>query len=286
MRRRGELAIGCVLALAWLSGCAPSSEEVDFTARKAVLERQNQGIRELIAEAERGTLVPSDSFLVGIDERVVAQVLSSQLPLERPLGKRFIIHLESATVRLRDKYGLVTIEGYIHREQTPDRRTSVRVIGGLGAVEIDSTTSLLTVRIAVDDVQLLEAGILEQVIGAGGKKFIAEKGKELLEDKLPVLQIPVSLAQKIKVPAIDQGALQLDSLVIPLDVSVQRVLAAGGKLWLTLHAEVDTVIGGEEGLGVTVAKKKKKQRPIVGHVIPDSTEQPPATPKSGTGGGS
>src|SRR5262245_1994032 len=131
-----------VSALALFAGCAPSEDEIDFNVRKAVLERQNQGIRELIAEAERGTLVPSDSFLVGIDERVIAQVLSSQLPYERPLGKRFIIHLDKAEVKLRDKYGLVTLEGNIHRPSTPDRRTAVRVIGGLGAVTIDSTTNL------------------------------------------------------------------------------------------------------------------------------------------------
>jgi hypothetical protein len=37
------------------------------------------------------------------------------------------------------------------------------------------------------------------------------------------------------------------------------VIAAGGKLWVTLNAEVGKVTGAEEGLGVAVKKKPKKK---------------------------
>ena len=57
---------------------------------------------------------------------------------------------------------------------------------------------------------------------------------------------------------IQQGPVRLDSLSVPLDLSVERVLAAGGKLWLTLHAEVGKVTGAEEGLGIAVKKKPRK----------------------------
>ena len=256
IRLFGITALGA-LAFGLFAGCAPSNEEVNFLARQAALERQNPGIRELIAAAAAGTLVPPDRFLVGVDESILAQVLSSQLPLEHQLGEKLAIRLERATVQLRDKYGFMTLEGEVHRLASPDRKTKVRVEGGLGAVAIDSTTNRLSVRIAIDRVVLLEAGLLDAVLGANGKKFISEKGREVLQDKLPVLQVPVALAQTIRVPAISEGAIQLDSLTVPLDLSVERVLAAGGKLWLTIHAELGAVQGGEEGLGVSVIKKKK-----------------------------
>lgn len=257
--RRFRVAVGgALLVAALLSGCAPSEEETTFLERQAILERQNQGIRELIAEAEQGTLIPVDRFLVGIDEKILLELLRSQLPLERPLGKRFVVRLEQATVQLTDKYGLMTIEGEVHRIATPQRKTKVRVLGGLGAVQVDSTTNTLSVKIAVDRVELLEAGLLEGVLGRNGRKFISDKGRELLEDKLPTLKVPVSLAQDIRVPAFQEGSIQLDSLRVPLDVSVERVIAVGGKLWLTLQAEVGTVVGAEEGLGVSVGRKSKK----------------------------
>ena len=247
------LLVACLVA-----GCAPSPEESDFLALRAQLARQNQGIRELIAEAERGPLVPADRFVIGVDEKVIAGLLRSQLPFERPLGKRFVMRLESATVLLRDKFGLITIEGEVHRPSTPQRRTAVRILGGLGDVRLDPATDLLSMSIAIDHVDLLKAGILDDVLGRGGKKFVSEKSRDLLKDKLPVLHVPVALAQNIRIPAIEEGPVSLDSLGIPLDLSVERVLAAGGKLWLTLNAEVGQVQGGGGGVGVAVKLKPKK----------------------------
>lgn len=255
MRR---FSAGLLSAVALLAGCGPSGEETEFVAHKAFLERQNRGIRELIAEAEQGSLVPSGRFLVGIDEEIVADLLRSQLPMERPLGKRFIVHLDAATVRLRDKFGVITIEGDVHRPATPQRKTRVRIHGGLGAVVIDPGTDLLNITIAIDRLELLQAGILDKALGRGGKKFVAETGRGMLQDALPTLKIPVGLAQKIRLPAIRESALQLDSLVVPLNVSVERVIAAGGKLWVTVDAEVGKVTGAEAGVGVSVQRKPPK----------------------------
>ncbi|MGH2569616.1 MAG: hypothetical protein ACRDGR_00230 [bacterium] len=260
-RRRIRDAAAGLFAVALSAGCGPPGEEVDFLARKAILERQNQGIRELIADAENGSLIPADRFLIGVHEKVIAELLRSQLPFEHALGKRFVVHLDSATVVLRDKFPLISIEGNVHRRAAPERRTAVRVLGGLGAVQIDPTTDLLSMTIAVDRVELLEAGLLDKVLGRGGKEFISEQGRAMLQDALPPLQVPVGLAQNIRVPAIQEGSVQLDSLVVPLDISVERVLAADSKLWLTLHAEVGRVVGAEEGLGIAVKKDAPKPRP-------------------------
>jgi hypothetical protein len=145
----------------------------------------------------------------------------------------------------------------VHRPQTPDRRTAVRVYGGLGAVQIDSTSNLLTIQIALDDIEILQAGILENLLGSGGKKFLATKAKGYLQDALPPIQVPVGLAREIRLPPIKSGAVTLDSLEIPLDISVERVIAAKQKLWVTLNAQVGTIAGGEQGLGVAIKKKKK-----------------------------
>lgn len=251
-------AIICLLlASGFLAGCAPSEEESVFLARKALLERQNRGIRELIAEGERGSMVPADRFLVGIDEKIVGDLFSAQLPLERPLGKHFMVRLDSATVLLRDKLGVVTIEGTIYRPATPDRRTAVRIFGGLGAVVVDSTTDMLSISIAIDHIELLQAGMLESVLGRGGKKFLAEKGRGMLQDALPDLRIPVVLGRKIQIPAFEEGGIRLDSLVVPLNLSVERVIAARNKLWVTLNADIGRVTGAEEGLGVVIKKKPR-----------------------------
>jgi hypothetical protein len=264
--------LASALAAGLLLACAPSEEESGFLARQALLTRQNAGIRELIAEAENGTLVPTGRFLIGLDESVIGGLFESQLPLERPLGGRVVVRLEKAEVSLRDKYGAVTIEGNIHRISTPDRVTAVRINGGLGAVTIDPGTNMLNIKIAIDDIELLEAGILEGILGRGGKGFLAKQGRELLQDAIPTIQVPVVLAQRIRIPAISEGSIQLDALAIPLNLSVERVVAAGGKLWVTVSAEVGEVTGAEGGLGVAVGKKPK------GAPAPRSPTPGPAKP--------
>lgn len=249
--------VALVLLALIAAGCSPSDEEVGYQARKALLERQNQGIRELIEEERQGKLVPPDQFLVGIDDDIVADLFRLELPLEKPLSDKFTIRLEKATVSFEDKYGSIVVEGAVFRPQTPDRRTAVVVHGGLGAVTIDPKTNLLQIKIAVDDIQLVTAGILDPVLGKAGKRLIAQKGKEKLGEALPTLQVPVALAQNITVPTIKQGAIQLDAFQIPLDVSVNHVFAAAGKLWVTFDAKVGKITGAEQGLGVSVGKKKK-----------------------------
>ena len=247
-----------VLAALLAAGCAPSERESDYLAKRALLERQNKGIRELVEEAERGSLVPADRFLIGIDEKIVRDLFRSQLPLERPLGDKFVVRLESANIEFRDKYGVITVEGEVHRPQTPDRKTAVRIHGGLGAVRIDPVTDLLTIQIALDHIEVMQAGILESVLGRGGKDMLATKGRAMLQDALPTMNVPVGLAHSIRVPEFAAGAVQLDSLTIPLELAVERVVAVNHKLWVTVDAKVGEIRGGEKGVGVAVVKKPKK----------------------------
>jgi hypothetical protein len=254
-------ALACPLALALALtlaiGCAPSDREAAFLARKALLERQNEGLRELIAQFDGGSIVPADRFVIGIHESIVAGLLRAELPLERPLGERFVIRLEQAEVLFQDKFGVITMDGTLHRPATPERRTRVRVHGGLGAVEVDTTTNRLRLNIAIDDIELREAGILESVLGGAGKRLVATRGKELLQDALPPLEVPVGLARTIRVPAIQEGAIALDSLVVPVDLSVERVDAIGHKLWVTLDAQIGEIQGATGGIGVSVGKKRR-----------------------------
>jgi hypothetical protein len=273
-----------ILATLLLLGCAPSQEETEYLARRAMLLRQNQGIKELIAEEEKGSLVPLDRFLIGVDEKVLGDIFGSQLPRERPLGERFVIRLEKAEVSLQDKYGLVIIEGNIHRRNTPERKIAVRIFGGLDTVMIDPVTNLLNISFAIDHFELLQAGILESILGSSGKKLFAKQGLSLLQDAIPNIQIPVALRQNINIPAIAEGGINLDSLTIPLDLAVNRFIAAGGKLWVTLNATVGTVTGAEEGLGVAVKKKPKKTSSPV-PAPPPADQAKPSLPDENKKGG-
>jgi hypothetical protein len=235
-----------------LVGCAPSGEESDFQARQAELQRHNQGIRELIAEAEHGSLVPADRFLIGVDEKVVGELLRSQLPFDLPLGNSFVVRVSAAAVQLRDKVGRFRLRGEIHRRATPERRTGVEVTGSAGAVRIDPGTGLLTLNIVLDHLEFETPGPLEQVLGPGGRKFLGEPARGILQQALPPLQIPVAFTQDLRLAGFHDGPVQFDSRVVPLGLSVERVLAVDGKLWVTLRASIGQGNGGGSGPGINV----------------------------------
>jgi hypothetical protein len=242
-----------VLALA----CGPSEEEAAYEARTIALERRIRGLAELVAEAEKGSLIPADRFFVGVDEKLVADLFRSQLPLEQPLEDRFVVRLESAEMRFRDKYGAVRIEGRIHPKALPKQSVALRIDGGLGAAEIDPASGILRVAIALDHIEVAEAAGLEGMLGGGVIRYLGEKGREILQGALPPIEVPVTLSQAVPVPAVEEKGVRLGALAVPLDVSVERVLAAGGKLWVSFDARVGAVTGGEGGLGVDIDKTRK-----------------------------
>lgn len=256
-----SLGLSLVFAAA---GCSPSEEEVRYQARRAELERRAQGLRELVAEAEQGSLIPSDRFFVGVGEQLVEDLFRSQLPLEQTLEDRFVVRLEEAEMEFDDKYGSVRIAGRVHPVRFPSRQVALRIEGGLGEASIDPQSGLLRVRVAIDHVDIAEAGGLEQLLGRGAIRYLGGKGRALLEEAIPAIEVPVRLERAVPVPAVEEGGVRFAALEVPLEVSVERVLALGGKLWVSFDADVGPVKGGEDGLGVEIRRRPKPPAPRAG----------------------
>lgn len=252
----GLALLALALAIAAV-GCGPSEEQARYEARKAELERRARGLRELVAEAEQGSLIPADRFFVGVGEQLVEDLFRSQLPLEQPLEDRFVVRLERAEMAFDDKYGAVRIEGRIHPVRFPSRRVALRIEGGLGEASIDPDTGMLRVRVAIDHIDIAEAGGLEALLGRGVIRYLGDKGRALLQEALPPIEVPVTLERAVPVPAVAEGGVRFAALEVPLEVSVERVLAVGGKLWVSFDADVGPVQGGQDGLGVEIRRKPK-----------------------------
>lgn len=119
-------------------------------------------------------------------------------------------------------------------------------------MSIDPEGGRLNIATAIDRVDFLEAGLLEDVLGVGGKKLFASVGREKRQEAIPELQVPVVLGKDIRIRALAEGDTRLGALTVPLNLSIDRVLTAGGKLWATRNAEVGKVAGAD----VTVASNQ------------------------------
>lgn len=256
-RRHWRRLLAAAGAAAFGLACGPSEEQVQYEARKAELERRERGLRELVADAEGGSLIPANRFFVGVGEQLVEDLFRSQLPLEQPLEDRFVVRLEAADMEFDDKYGAVRIQGRIHPVRFPSRQVALRIEGGLGEASIDPESGILRVRVAIDHIDIAEAGGLEKLLGRGAIRYLGGKGREILEGAIPPIEVPVKLERAVPVPAVEEGGVRFAALEVPLEVSVERVLALGGKLWVSFDAAVGQVKGGEGGLGVEIHKKPK-----------------------------
>lgn len=203
---------------------------------EALLRRQNQGLRELIADAEKGTLFSPEHLVVGVDEALARALLRAGLPQERTVG-RFRVRVEEADVRFRSTQSVVTLGGRVATAEDPETFVDLTLLGGLDRLEVDSATATLTARVVIDrfEVQRAEAGGSESAVAKSVIAGLAERGLSSLADLVPRLEIPVRLDHELNLTGFGDGPVSVRPARLPIQVAVARVLPLGGRLWVMLQ---------------------------------------------------
>lgn len=228
-----------VLLLAAGAGAACGGDQpgrARFHAREAVLRREIQGLKEVIAETEQGKpLLPEGHLVVAVHERLVGDLLRAGLPQETDVD-RYHVRVARAEVSFRGKYSLVTLDGSVHVRERPSLSGAIRVFGGLDRLELDLATGTLRARVGIDYVDVERAAGLEDLLGGRMLEQVGEKGRETLRGLLPPIEIPVRLEQELSFGEVSQGPVAIQGARLPLRVTVSQVLALGGRLWVSLDA--------------------------------------------------
>jgi hypothetical protein len=226
------VALGLLGALALRCGDRKGGGEQH--AKLAVLEREVAGLRASVAKLQKGEAVlPEDAVVVSIGEDVVKQFLNAQMP--------FAIEVESYKIELKDAIAnftgtpSVTLQGAIVHKDYPDYVGEVRAIGALDSIEVDASSGTLRARVAIDHVDLLQAGGLEKILASGTLDELARTIRKQLAGKVPEVQIPVKIEQSIDLPSLTQGPVRVQGASMPLAVSVADVFAGQGRLWIALN---------------------------------------------------
>ena len=226
-----------LLAAAVLTGCGDSGAgRARYHAREAVLRREIQGLKDVIAETEQGKpLLPEGHLVVAVHERLVGELLRAGLPQEADVD-RYRVRVERAEVSFRGKYSLVTLDGSVSVRGRPSLSGAIRVFGGLDRLELDPATGTLRARVGIDYVDVERAAGLEDLLGGRMLEQVGEKGRETLRALLPPIEIPVRLEPNLSFDEVSQGPVAIQGARLPLQVTVSQVLALGGRLWVSLEA--------------------------------------------------
>jgi hypothetical protein len=235
--RRG-LTVALAASLAVACGRGNSDEAARARREKAILDRQIPGLRELVELAEKGTLFAPDWLAIGIDEKLVQDLLAASLPQEQGIGERFKARLETAEVSFRGNQSLVTLRGRVGPKENPDTFADLTLMGGFDELKIDAGTGALTARVGLYHFEVQRAAAGGMQIGLVGS-VVEELGRQRLDslrDLVPPLQIPVRLESGFTIPGLGEGAVQMEAGELPFQLDVTRVVPLGGRLWVLIKA--------------------------------------------------
>jgi len=74
--------------LVWTAACRPPGTDERPPVAEIVLERQQQGLKVLIAAAKEGRLIPFEQVLVTVSQELVQGLIEATLPYEQDLAER------------------------------------------------------------------------------------------------------------------------------------------------------------------------------------------------------
>jgi hypothetical protein len=205
-------------------------------ARRAVVQREVDGLRAVVARLEKGeAFLPEADVAIALDDTLVRDLLAAQLPFEIDVD-RFHVRLDRAEMTFRGS-PLVTLEGTIAPLEQPTLSGAIRVLGSLTNIAVDSASGSLRASVTVDHVDLKTAAGLEGFLSAGALDELSRQIRVAVADRIPEVVIPVSVQQQIELPAVTEGPVRLDGATLPLQVAVSQVLATNGRLWVAVHVE-------------------------------------------------
>jgi hypothetical protein len=223
-----------VLALAAVACQSKFEGGGDLRAQRVVLQREVDGLREVVGRLERGEpMLPLDDVAISIDDTFVRDLIAAQLPFEADVD-RFHLSLKGAEVQFRGS-PVVRLRGALNLRERPGLEAAVAVIGALEDIEVEPASSTLRARIAVDHLGIEKAAGIESILRGSTLDEVARLVRLEIKEKLPPIQIPVKVQQSIDLPAVTQGPVRIDGAQMPLQAAVSQVVAGQGRLWIAVH---------------------------------------------------
>ena len=208
-------------------------------AERRLLERERANLEALRAVPADSPLIARGDVVVALRSELFAAVLDRALPQSAPVGDRYRLTLESASVDVRSGLVGVEMQGRAALRDEPDVWADVAVVGLLEVVGVDPASGALDARVeilGVDTRQVSVQGLsppAERLVNA-----LARRRSEEFDELLGDLEIPVSLRERIVLPSVDVEAVSAEGGRLPLGVTLRDARALGDRLWVVIDVEL------------------------------------------------
>lgn len=210
-----------------------------LSASEILLTQQNEKLTELVAAAEKGTLLDFKGILVIVDQVLVQDLLRAVTPLDADVGGGFHVNIDAADTAFGDGVALVRMTGTA-RVRGASVSAPVTVFGAIDVVEIDPVSGVLRCGVSILGVEAHDTEALGHNDPVGRlTEALAHGGLSLL---LGSLEIPVRVENRLTIPAVDSKRLSIVAEDLPLTVVARQVKVFGGKLWVFVDVNLSAYV--------------------------------------------
>ena len=208
---------------------SPSSSRLRVSAQEALLARQNQELVKLASAAERGTLLDFKGVLIVVDQVLVQDLLRAVMPLDGDVGGGFRVQIDAVDAAFGDGVALVRLSGRAN-VGTASVGSPITVFAAVDVVSLDPVSGILQCGVSIISVEAQDAAALGRNDPVGRlTEALTHGGLSMLVGSL---EIPVSVENKLSIPAVESKRLRIESEDLPLTIAVQQVKVFGGRLWV------------------------------------------------------
>lgn len=213
----------------------------DLRAQRVVLQREVEGLRQVVQRLERGEpWLPLDDIAIAIEDTLVRDLIAAQLPVDMDVS-RFHLRLSEADVQFRGS-PVVRLRGRLQVRDQPSLSAVVTLLGALEDIRVDQAASTLTARVSADHLAIEEATGLSQLLSGATLDEVARSVRLEIKDQLPAIQIPVKVQQQIDFAPVTDGPVRIGGARLPLEVAVSQVSAARGRLWVSVSVRPGALV--------------------------------------------
>jgi hypothetical protein len=250
-RRPAKVAV-LICAFLFLGCHRREAHEVTMARATAESRRaQIANLEQMIAQAERGELVTTDQIAIGISEDLVMSLLKVSFPPEILVAKRLRVRFESVQTLFRGGQAGILFRAKGTSVDVPDASATLELGGGLEEFKFEG--GKLSSRVKLRHFSIVESSIGD--LAAGVLDGVIRGNLEIIQNAIPHIEIPVQLEQSIKIGGLNEGAVVAKPGVLPLSISVSRVLPANQRLWVLLEAKAGSwQVASAEKAEAAVAK--------------------------------
>jgi hypothetical protein len=221
--------------MAATAACGPGADTgADLRATRDVLAREVEGLRTTVDRLGRGEpLFPEGDMTVGVDDTLVRELVLAQLPFETDVDR---VHVRLTVVDVQFS-GSPTLQlrGRLQLREQPDVTTAVTLFGALDDIRLDQESSTLRATVTADQLVINDATGLAQYLSGAALDQVAERIRQAIAAQLPVVRIPIAIRREVELPALEDGPLRLAAGRLALDVAVSQIVAARGRLWVSIR---------------------------------------------------